>query len=109
LFYYEVYEKQFDDKRRIWEPYTSDPAFRTEVKAPSTKRLEGFDVVTFSAKTSPECSPLSCNCLAAEIPVNMHCLLPSLEEAIRLVETGAFEHGEPGPLRIFAVYTLDAA
>jgi hypothetical protein len=109
LFYYEVYEKQFDDKRKVWEPFTADASFKTEVKVPNGKKLEGFDVVTFCVKTSPECSPLSCNSLAAEIPVNAHCLLPSLEEAIRLVDSGAFDNSEPGPFRVFAVYSPHAA
>jgi hypothetical protein len=108
LFYYEVYEKQFDDRKNAWEPYAPDPSFKTDVKVPDQKTLEGFDVVTFYARSSPECSPLSCNSLAAEIPVNAHCLLPSLEEAIRLVEMGQFDNSEPGPFRIFAVYSLHA-
>lgn len=109
FFYYEVYEKQFDDRRKLWEAYAPDPSFTSDVKVPSRKTLEGFDVVTFYAKTSPECSPLSCNSLAVDIPVNSHCLLPSLGEAIRLIEQGAFDNSEPGPFRIFAVYSLHAA
>jgi len=109
IFYYEVYEKQFDEQRKIWQPFQADKSFKTEVSAPKAKKFEGFDVVTFSVQTSPECSPLSCNGLAESIPVNAHCLLPSLEEAIRLVESGAFDNSEPGPFRIFAVYSCDAA
>jgi hypothetical protein len=109
IFYYEVYENQFDEPRKIWQPLQADKSFKTEVSAPKSKKLEGFDVVTFSVQTSPECSPLSCNRLAESIPVNAHCLLPSLEEAIRLVESGAFDNSEPGPFRIFAVYSCDAA
>ena len=109
IFYYELYENQFDEQRKIWQPFQADKSFKTEVSAPKSKKLEGFDVVTFSVQTSPECSPLSCNRLAESIPVNVHCLLPSLEEAIGLVESGAFDNSEPGPLRIFAVYSCDAA
>jgi len=107
--YYEVYENQFDDERKVWQPFQADKSFKTEVSAPKANKLEGFDVVTFSVQTSPECSPLSCNGLAESIPVNAHCLLPSLEETIRLVESGAFDNSEPGPFRIFAVYSCDAA
>jgi hypothetical protein len=108
LFYYEVYEKEFEEGAGIWTGFAADEAFATNVVAPPTKRLEGYDVVTFSAHTSPECSPLSCNHLAAEgISVNEHCLLPSLEEAIRLVEARAFAKSEPGPYRIFAVYSVE--
>lgn len=105
LFYYELYEKQFDEARRAWQPFGPEAAFRTEVEPPASRRLEGFDVVTFSCQTSPECSPLSCNGLAQSIAVNEHCLLPSLEEAVRLVESGAFDRSEPGPFRILAVYS----
>jgi hypothetical protein len=108
IFYYEVYENQFDDDRKVWQPFQADESFKTQVRPPTAKKLEGFDVVTFSVQTSPECSPLSCNSLAESIPVNAHCLLPSLEEAIRLVESGAFDKSEPGPFRIFAVYSCDA-
>lgn len=108
IFYYEVYENQFDDKRKVWQPFQADKSFKTQVRVPKAKKLEGFDVVTFSVQTSPECSPLSCNGLAESIAVNAHCLLSSLEEAIRLVDSGAFDNGEPGPFRIFAVYACDA-
>ena len=109
IFYYELYEKQFDDERRIWQPFGPDESFKTEVQVPRSRNLEGFDVVTFSCQTSPECSPLSCNYLAETIQVNAHCLLPSLEEAVRFVESGAFDNSEPGPFRVFAIYTYDAA
>jgi len=42
-------------------------------------QLEGFDVTTFSVANSPECSPLSCNDLAADIAVNKHCLFDSFD------------------------------
>jgi hypothetical protein len=109
IFYYELYEKQFDNERKVWQPFEADPSFKTEVRAPKAEKLEGFDVVTFSVQTSPECSPLSCNSLAESMPVNAHCLLTSLEESIRLVKSGAFDNSEPGPFRIFAVYSCDTA
>jgi hypothetical protein len=73
---------------------------------PGAKVLEGYDVVTFSAGTNPECSPLSCNGLAAEVETNQHCLLTSLEQARDLLEQGQFKDSEPGPYRIFAVYSV---
>ena len=109
IFYYEAYASQFDGDRKTWQPFGPDDSFRTAVTPPESRKLEGFDVVTFSVQTSPECSPLSCNGLAESLAVNQHCLLPSLEEAIRLVENGAFEDSEPGPFRIFAVYSCNAA
>ena len=104
LFYYEVYEMEFDGK--TWLPYQPEPSFPTSVVAPTDKILEGFDVVTFFARTSPECSPLSCHYMAEEIRTNEHCLLPRFDEAYEKVSAGAFNQSEPGPYRIFAVYSV---
>ena len=82
-------------------------SFPTNVHSPEHKTLAGFDVVASVARNSPECSPLSCNSLANEIRTNAHCLLHDFEPATRLVETGRFNNSEPGPYRIYAVYTLE--
>ena len=103
LFYYEVYELEFDGKN--WNAYA--PNFAVNVIPPPSKKLEGFDVVTFFAKSSPECSPLSCNSMADEVPTNAHCLLASFEEAEELLNKGVFHNSEPGPYRIFSVYSVD--
>jgi hypothetical protein len=105
LFYYEVYQRQFNDRSRSWEPFHPEPSFSLAVEPPRNPRLEGYDVVTFSGQTSPECSPLSCNGLAQSIATNIHCLVGSLEEARDLLEAGRFINCEPGPYRIFSVYT----
>lgn len=104
LFYYEVYEKEFDGKN--WLPHQPDATVPTDVLAPREKKLEGFDVVTFFAHSSPECSPLSCNGMAREIHTNEHCLLDSFEDAYAKVSAGTFNQAEPGPYRIFAVYSV---
>ncbi|MGE5840429.1 MAG: hypothetical protein ACM34H_10875 [Deltaproteobacteria bacterium] len=106
LFYYEAYEYEFDEDSKEWSAFTPEASFMTDVQVPIDKHLEGFDVVTFSARTSAECSPLSCNLLATRIPVNEHCLFNALEEAKGALERGLFQQSEPGPYRIFAVYTL---
>lgn len=105
LFYYEVHEMQFDGE--TWSPWSPEPSFRTNVVVPSKKQLEGFDVVTFYGKTNPECSPLSCNSLAAELHTNAHCLFESFDEAEKNINSGAFKDAEPGPCRIFSVYSLN--
>ena len=107
FFFYEVYEQEFDGKSKQWLTFEPEP-FPTNVIQPAQKEFCGYDVVTFSTGTSPECSPLSCNSLASEIRTNSHCLLNSLEEAKKNLEAGNFEHAEPGPYRIFAVYAIDA-
>lgn len=106
LFYYEAYEYEFDEDTGAWSAFAAEPSFHTDVRAPADKRLAGFDVATFSVRTSPECSPLSCNALAAEVPVNEHCLFRTFEDAKSAIERGAFRNTEPGPYRIVAVYEV---
>jgi hypothetical protein len=43
-----------------------------------------------------ECSPLSCNGLASEWPVNRHCLLDDLGTAIEAAEAFSISQPEPG-------------
>ncbi len=105
LFYYEAYEMEFDGE--AWHPYSPEPSFPTNVIVPSRKQLEGFDVVNFTARTSPECSGLSCSSLANDLRTNAHCLFGSFDEAETNVSNGAFNESEPGPYRIFAVYSVD--
>ena len=105
LFYYEVHEQQFDEVGLVWQPFVAETSFPTDVQVPAGKQLEGFDVVSFYALSAPECSPLSCNHMAESIAVNEHCLLETFAEAKQLLESGAFKNCEPGPYRIFAVYT----
>ena len=109
LFYYEVHEQQFDEGCGKWQPFRAEKDFKTDVEPPRHKDLLGFDVVSFSVQTSPECSPLSCNKLAETISVNEHCLLESFEQARQLLEAGAFNNSEPGPFRVFAVYSCTTA
>jgi len=104
LFFYEVYEFQYDSGN--WTLFSPEASFVTNVRVPEAKVLEGYDVVTFYVQTKPECSPLSCNGLAAEIETNTHCLLQSFDEARALLESGRFNNSEPGPYRIFSVYSV---
>lgn len=106
LFYYEAHELEFDQESLKWSPFDPAEHFPVAVEVPSSSSLEGFDVVSFYVRSNPECSPLSCNSLAATIPVNRHCLLGSLTEALAAIEGGQFRQGEPGPLRVFSVHTL---
>jgi hypothetical protein len=96
---------EFDGK--ICSPYEAEASLPTNVIPPEEKVLEGFDVVTFYAKNAPECSPLSCNGMAEEIRTNQHCLLESFADAYDRLSSGAFNGAEPGPYRIFAVYSVE--
>ncbi len=103
LFFYSVYEQQWDDENSEWVSFAPEASFTTDVVMPKKSTLLGYDVVAFSAQTSAECSPLSCNHVAEEQTVNPHCLLDSFKEAKQLIESGAFRECEPGPYRIFEV------
>jgi hypothetical protein len=59
------------------------------------EELEGFDVVNFTAGSSPECSGLCCSSLANELHSNAHCLFSSVAEAETMVNNGAFNESEP--------------
>jgi hypothetical protein len=106
LFFYEVFEHEFDPERGEWVAFEPESSFETNVVRPTEAILMGYDVVTFFARSSPECSPLSCNSLAAKIETNEHCLLSSLEFAKQQVDEGKFKNAEPGPIRLFAVYSV---
>lgn len=108
LFYYEFDEREYDEKEGNWSPYEREQ-FPTNVEVPGEFHLEGFDVVTFSGHTSPECSPLSCCNLAKKIPVNSHCLFSTFEQAKGALEAGKFDHSERGPFRIIAVHSVGGA
>ena len=105
LFYYEAHELQFDGQ--VWRTFAPEPSFPLNVKRLPQKKLKGFDVVTFQGGNAPQHSPLSCNSLAEKIPTNSHCLLDSFEVAESHLNSGGFAGGEPGPYRIFAVYSVD--
>jgi len=103
-FYYEAFEQEFDLDLGAWAPISPEPSFETHVASPADWILLGFDVVTYSVHTSPECSPLSCNNLAAGVGANAHCLFDSFEAACGAIEDGRITHAEPGPFRILSVH-----
>ena len=73
---------------------------------PADFRFLGFDVVSRSQGVAFECSPLSCNGVAATEPVNAHCLVDDEKTARRLAL--AFSNQaigcEPGPYCIVEVW-----
>ena len=109
LFFYETYEQEFAEETGTWSAFAAEPDFKTDVRVPTDKYLQGFDVVEFSCHTNPGCSPLSCNGLADRLPVNRHCLFDSFEAAKDALDQGLFVNCEPGPYRIIAVYTPGTA
>lgn len=106
LFYYEVLAEEFHETDRNWNPVEREPSLPLAVVPPDASILSGFDVVSFSAGNAPECSPLSCNGLAAHLPANRFCLFDSVEAARVALEAGGFDISEPGPFRIMAVHVV---
>ncbi len=106
LFFYKTSEQQWDEDKKVWEDYRIEESFKTDVQLPKTTKLEGFDVVSFFANTSCECSPLSCNHLSETVKTNEHCLFHTFEEAINLINSGVLKDCEPGPYRIFEVHSV---
>jgi hypothetical protein len=64
----------------------------------------GFDAVSKSTSDFFECSPLSCNHMAAHIAgVNRYCLMDTLNEAVMLAERFSIEEPERGPYYVIEV------
>jgi len=62
----------------------------------------GFDVVE-SSPIGFGCSPLSCNEMAKEIPVNRYCLIDDMETALATGKRFGVEQPEPGPYVVIEV------
>jgi hypothetical protein len=80
-----------------WEPWALPADVAPEPLAPAFRSL-GFDAVSrlMDDIISFECSPLSCNLLAQEWPVNRHCLLADLDTAVEAAERFSIDQPEPG-------------
>jgi len=104
--YYEAHPQQFNTDDHTWHGFGPDPDIKANVCQPMNPRLLGYDIVCYSMQNSPECSPLSCNYVATDVRVNLHCLVDTLDYAVKCLETGVFDNAEPGPMRIIAVYSL---
>ena len=92
IFAYRVGTVRFDAGRpELWTWPEIDAEERTGY------RSIGFDVVgKTDLGTAFQHSPLSCNGIAAEYPVNGHCLLDDRETAIKAAEQFSIEQPEPG-------------
>ncbi|MFS2109874.1 hypothetical protein ACCC88_09310 [Sphingomonas sp. Sphisp140] len=111
LFYYAAYGQELDSDGWNFDPAGWRPRSRApsseiadEVAPPAydTLTLLGYDVVVFGDFL--EHSPISCNSVAATLPVNQYCLLNTLEEAVAAIDAGAFGEGcEDGVYTVFEV------
>jgi hypothetical protein len=96
---------EFDPKQ--WKPLSraASSDIPDEVTSPeldASLTLLGYDVVVFGDFL--EHSPLSCNSIAGDVPVNKYCLFDSFSEAKDAVDAGKFGGGcEDGSYKIFSV------
>ena len=104
LYAYRLFPVRFVESRR--EPFAIPDVAPASLDA-TFERL-GYDLVSRSQDNKFECSPISCNGLAADVPVNRHCLLDDAESAFALAETlevaGQPMRGEPGPYFVVEVW-----
>ena len=70
---------------------------------PASYQSLGYDIVNKTDSAFCECSPLSCNSLAQDIPVNACCLVDTLEVAVALARKFSREEPEPGPYFVIEV------
>ena len=114
LFYtayeYELASDGWTFDASAWRARTPVPSSSVPdaVERPSEDKttLLGFDVVVFEDYLAH--SPLSCNSVASELPVNEHCLFDDFDGAVRAIDAGAFGGGcEPGVYTVFSVSRVD--
>jgi hypothetical protein len=99
MYAYKLYPLKFDDgQARPWEVPVSEVLDLTEFE------FLGFDPVSRSQDSYPECSPLSCNTGASDFRVNRYCLLEGLDYAYRACVEISGANYEPGPYYLFEVY-----
>jgi len=72
-----------------------------------TFAMLGYDIVGRGTDAF-ECSPLSCNGWAREIPTNQWCLVDDLDEALRLASIAEASGCEPGDYLVVQVWRESA-
>ncbi|TRW89118.1 hypothetical protein FK535_02330 [Mycolicibacterium sp. 018/SC-01/001] len=105
LFAYRAMCVRFDGgDSEPWSPADEWPGL-SAVADLSTYVSIGYDIVNTSIGMWFDCSPLSCNSIAEEHPVNAHCLIDDLEVATGLARVFANDgaHVEPGPYHVVEV------
>ena len=70
--------------------------------------LIGYDVIVASPVHGLGCSPLSCNVMADEHPVNRYCLIDTWDDAVAAAAAFGRDSPEPGPFVIVGVFMSSA-
>ena len=117
LFAYRVLPLLFDASAEarvigVNELFPSDLPALPSGAPPENYRKLGYDVVERNIAMGIlgfGCSPLSCNNMADEIPVNRFCLIGSLDAALAAARVFATGKAEPGPYVIVEVLGREPA
>ena len=106
LFAYRALSIRFvDGDGEPWSPRDEWPGLPAEPDLSAYQRI-GYDVVGCSGGAAFDCSPLSCNGVANEHPVNAHCLVDDVDVAMELGRAFTREGAgvEPGPYHVVEVW-----
>jgi hypothetical protein len=80
------------------------PSLPAVTQRPACYEPVGFDAVSKSVSSFFECSPLSCNNMAAEVSVNRYCLIETFAEATAVAGRFSREQPEPGAYYVVEVW-----
>src|SRR5436190_2507921 len=81
------------------------PSLPARDATPARYARLGYDVVSVGTTMGFECSPLSCNGMANELPVNPYCLVDELARAFAIARQFNAEQPEPGYYVVVEVAT----
>jgi hypothetical protein len=100
LFAYKLFPVVFENQER--KPFAL-PEIHPQPLSDSFRKL-GYDAVSRFAGAAFECSPLSCNSMADEVPVNRYCLFDEPEIALQKAADFEASGCEPGPYFVVEVW-----
>jgi hypothetical protein len=100
LYAYQMFPVEFVEGKQ--RPFAIPP-LHVQPLSGSFERL-GYDAVSRSVGSCFECSPLSCNHKATQVPTNRHCLLDDAATAFRMALEFEAGGGEPGPYYVVEVW-----
>lgn len=100
LFAYRMLPRLFDEDG---ETEFAIPKLATTPLPEAFTRI-GYDAVSRPYGAGFECSPLSCNYVARDYPVNRHCLVDHLDTAISMARAFGIGKCEPGPYLVIEVW-----
>jgi hypothetical protein len=112
MYAYTLYQAAFGDDGEA-SPFDDDDRLMvddlTDIEPiPEDFEFLGYDVVcqscTWGAATQFDCSPLTCNSMAGEVPVNRYALIATLDEALAAASKFGLEQPEPGTYYVLAVW-----